>query len=216
MVKRILESNEEIIVGIGSAQYSHTGENPFTAGERYEMIKRALDAEGIHNYHIVPIPDTHVHSVWVSHVTSLVPRFDVVYTNSDLVVRLFREHGLKVLSPPLLDRERLSGTTVRHRILKGEDWESLVPAVVAAYVKEIDGIERIRETHKYSTPYGTRETWGRLPGWTEALPALLFFVVVVLLRHGAGGTASGFSPLVLLPIVWLALYGTRPQLLAGV
>src|SRR5207302_562889 len=51
MVRRILESNEEIIVGIGSAQYSHTGENPFTAGERYEMIKRALDAEGIHNYH---------------------------------------------------------------------------------------------------------------------------------------------------------------------
>src|SRR5947208_5009682 len=94
MVKRILESNGEIIVGIGSAQYSHTGENPFTAGERYEMIKRALDAEGIHNYHIVPIPDTHVHSVWVSHVTSIVPRFDIVYTNSDLVVRLFREHDL--------------------------------------------------------------------------------------------------------------------------
>src|SRR2546429_8856259 len=119
MVKRILESNGEIIVGIGSAQYSHTGENPFTAGERYEMIKRALDAEGIHNYHIVPIPDTHVHSVWVSHVTSLVPRFDSVYTNSDLVVRLFREHGLKVLSPPLVDRERRSRVTGRRRILKG-------------------------------------------------------------------------------------------------
>ena len=72
-------------------------------------------------------------------------------------MRLFREHGLEALSPPLLDRERLSGTTVRHRILKGEDWESLVPAVVAAYIKEIDGTERIRETHKYSTPYGTRE-----------------------------------------------------------
>jgi len=130
-VKRILETNDEIIVGIGSAQYSHTGENPFTAGERYEMIKRALDAEGIHDYHIVPIPDTHVHSVWVSHVTSLVPRFDAVYTNSDLVVRLFREHGLKVLSPALVDRERLSGTEVRHRMLKGGDWESLVPSVVA-------------------------------------------------------------------------------------
>src|SRR3989440_4122365 len=156
-VRRILETNDEIIVGIGSAQYSHTGENPFTAGERYEMIKRALDAEGIHDYHIVPIPDTHVHSVWVSHVTSLVPHFDVVYTNSDLVVRLFREHGLKVLSPSMVDRERLSGTVVRHRMLKGEDWEPLVPAVVAEDRKEIYGIERIRETHKYSTPYGTRE-----------------------------------------------------------
>jgi len=157
MVKRILETNDEIIVGIGSAQYSHTGENPFTAGERYEMIKRALDAEGIHDYHIVPIPDTHVHSVWVSHVKSLVPYFDVVYTNSDLVVRLFREHGMKVLSPPLLERETYSGTVIRRRMLKGGDWESLVPPVVAAYIKEIDGVQRIRETYKYSTPYGTRE-----------------------------------------------------------
>src|SRR3989441_3652932 len=156
-VIRILETNDEIIVGIGSAQYSHPGANPFTAGERYEMIKRALDADGIHDYHIVPIPDTHVHNDWVSHVTSLVARLDAVYTNSDLVVRLFREHGLKVLSPPLVDRERLSGTEVRHRMLKGGDWESLVPSVVAEYIKEIDGVERIRETHKYSTPYGTRE-----------------------------------------------------------
>ncbi|OGS62160.1 MAG: nicotinamide-nucleotide adenylyltransferase [Euryarchaeota archaeon RBG_19FT_COMBO_69_17] len=156
-VKEILETNDEIILGIGSAQYSHTGENPFTAGERYEMIKRALDDEGIHDYHIVPIPDTHVHSVWVSHIRSLVPHFDVVVTNSDLVVRLFREHGLKVLSPPLVDRARLSGTEVRERILKGKGWEALVPPAVAGYIKEIGGVERIRETHKYSTPYGTRE-----------------------------------------------------------
>ena len=105
----------------------------------------------------MPIPDTHVHSVWVSHVLSLVPRFDVVFSNSDLVVRLFREHGFKVLSPSLVDRERLSGTRVREAMLKGGDWQSLVPAVVAEYIHEIDGVERIRETHKYSTPYGTRE-----------------------------------------------------------
>ncbi len=157
MVKRILGSHDEIIVGIGSAQYSHTGENPFTAGERYEMIKRVLDAEGIHNYHIVPIPDTHVHSVWVSHIRSLMPHFDVVYSNSDLVVRLFREHGVKVSSPPLVDRERLAGTEVRRRMLEGETWEADVPKAAAEYIHEIDGIARIRETHKYSTPYGTRE-----------------------------------------------------------
>src|SRR5205807_4547369 len=106
MVKRILESNREIIVGIGSAQYSHTGENPFTAGERYETIKRALDAEGIHNYDIVPIPDTHVHSVWVSHVTSLVPRFDIVYTNSTLSFAFFGEHNLKGSPPPSWNRQQ--------------------------------------------------------------------------------------------------------------
>jgi nicotinamide-nucleotide adenylyltransferase len=158
MVKKILETNDEVVIGIGSAQYSHTGENPFTAGERFEMIKRSLDAEGIHDYHIVPIPDTHVHSVWVSHVKSLVPAFDAVVTNSDLVVRLFREHGMAVRSPTMVSREKYSGTEVRRRMQKGGDWESLVPPVVATFIKEIDGIERIRETYKYSTPYGTRES----------------------------------------------------------
>jgi nicotinamide-nucleotide adenylyltransferase len=157
MVKRILKKHSEIIIGIGSAQYSHTNENPFTAGERYEMIKRTLDAAGIHDYHIVPIPDTHVHSVWVGHVLSLVPKFDVVYTNSPLVVRLFREKGFKVYELPLEKRGMYSGTEVRHRIYDGADWQALVPETVADYIKEIDGIARIRETFNYSTPYGTRE-----------------------------------------------------------
>src|SRR3972149_12017107 len=139
MVRRILGTHDEVIIGIGSAQYSHTGENPFTAGERYEMIKRCLDAEGIHDYHIVPIPDTHVHSVWVSHIRSLVPPFDVVYTNSDLVVRLFREHGLQVLSPPLVERAALSGTEGRERSLKGRGWEALVPPAAAGDLQAIGG-----------------------------------------------------------------------------
>src|SRR5438094_965057 len=58
MVRRILESNEEIIVGMGSDHYSHTGEDPFTDAERYGMTKWALDAAAIQNYNIVPIRDT--------------------------------------------------------------------------------------------------------------------------------------------------------------
>jgi len=157
MARRIVAKHGQIIIGIGSAQYSHTGENPFTASERYEMIKRALDAEGIHEYHIVPIPDTHVHSVWVSHVLSMVPKFDVVYTNSPLVVRLFRERGFAVEEMPLHKREAYSGTAIRKRIYEGGDWMPYLPNEVSAYILEIDGPQRIRETFRYSTPYGTRE-----------------------------------------------------------
>jgi nicotinamide-nucleotide adenylyltransferase len=157
MAKRILENHGELIIGIGSAQYSHTGENPFTAAERFELIHRALDREGVHNYHIIPIPDTHVHSVWVGHVLSLVPKFDAVYTNSALVIRLFKERGIKVVSLPMVDREALSGTEVRRRMFSGGDWEALVPPGVAEYIREIDGVQRIKETYKYTTPYGTRE-----------------------------------------------------------
>ncbi|MEF2977135.1 putative bifunctional diguanylate cyclase/phosphodiesterase [Subtercola sp. YIM 133946] len=58
--------------------------------------------------------------------------------------------------------------------------------------------------------------WRRLPRWTQAVPVLLFFVVIVLLR-GLSASASGFDPLVLLPVLWFALYGTAVELaLSGV
>ena len=47
-----------------------------------------------------------------------------------------------------------------------------------------------------------------------ALP-LVYFVVVALLRHSGTTQAAGFVPLVMLPIVWLALFGTRGQLIIG-
>lgn len=37
------------------------------------MIRRALDEEGLRGWIVVPLPDTGVHAVWVSHVLSLVP-----------------------------------------------------------------------------------------------------------------------------------------------
>ena len=53
--------------------------------------------------------------------------------------------------------------------------------------------------------------WVRLPAWCQASLPLSFFLVIALLRHG-GGVTSGFAPLVMLPILWLAMYGSRAQL----
>src|SRR3989442_15088954 len=47
MAKRSLAKHDDLIIGIGSAQYSHTGENPFTAAARLAMLQRAVDGEGI-------------------------------------------------------------------------------------------------------------------------------------------------------------------------
>ena len=54
--------------------------------------------------------------------------------------------------------------------------------------------------------------WARLADWCQAIAPLGFFVVIVMLRHGAGGATSGFGALVMLPILWMAIYGTRMQL----
>ena len=54
--------------------------------------------------------------------------------------------------------------------------------------------------------------WQRLPSWTRALPAFAYLGAVAILREAAGGATAGFGPLLLLPVFWLALYGTPRQL----
>jgi nicotinamide-nucleotide adenylyltransferase len=134
---------DEVIVGIGSAQCSHSVEDPFTAGERVLMVSLALEEFDVKAY-VIPIEDVHRNSLWVSHVTSLVPPFDVVYSNNPLVVELFRDADVEVVSTPLFDRERYSGTRVRELMLSGGDWRSLVPGCVAEVIDAVDGVGRLR------------------------------------------------------------------------
>ncbi len=146
VVKRILEEVDELIIGIGSAQESHSIENPFTAGERVLMISRALDELEIRKkVYIIPLEDIYRNSLWVAHVCSMVPPFDVVYTNNPLVYRLFKEAGFRVLKPAMVNRTEYHGTEIRRKMLEGEDWEKYVPKAVVEVIKEIKGIERIRE-----------------------------------------------------------------------
>ena len=48
--------------------------------------------------------------------------------------------------------------------------------------------------------------WNERPHWTTVLPPLTYLVAVVLLRRSLGGAASGYAPLFILPVLWVALY----------
>lgn len=145
MIKKILEAHERLIIGIGSAQYSNAPRNPFNYEERRSMIGRALEEEGIESWEIVAIDDTNDHAIWVSFVETVVPEFGVVFSNDPVTLQLFREKDYEVREPPLHNREMFSGTEVRERIVAGKNWEELVPTVVADYIKEIDGVQRMSD-----------------------------------------------------------------------
>jgi len=152
-VRTILEEAEELVVVVGSAQMSHEPDNPFTAGERIEMIRRALDAAGVDRgrYMLIPIPDAPAHRVWVSQVESQTPRFDIVYTNQPLTRRLLVEAGYEVRGIELHKRGQYEATEIRRRILAGEDWKVLVPEEVYRYMQEIEGEGRIMDLAKTDT-----------------------------------------------------------------
>ncbi|MCD6431234.1 nicotinamide-nucleotide adenylyltransferase [Candidatus Bathyarchaeota archaeon] len=153
-IKYVLKKVDELVIVIGSAQYSHRRNNPFTAGERLVMVRKALEEAGVDcsKIWIVPVPDVHLHMLWVSSVEGYTPKFDVVYSNEPLTRRLFMEAGYKVESIPFHKRKFYSSTEVREELLKGENWEKLVPKSVADFIKEIDGINRLKDLVKADKP----------------------------------------------------------------
>ncbi len=153
VAKKIMKEVDELVIIVGSSQYSHRLDNPFTAGERITMIRKALQEEGIQlaRIWIIPVPDIHQHALWVSQIVGYSPKFDVVYANEPLTSRLFVEAGFRVESMPFVKREVYLATEIRTRMLTGENWKELVPSSVAKFIEEIDGEGRLRQLNKTDT-----------------------------------------------------------------
>lgn len=150
VVDQIADEVDELVLGIGSAGDSHSASNPFTAGERIMMITKCLEPYDLVSY-VVPIEDLERHAVWVSHVRSMCPHFDVAYSNNPLVIRLFEEAGVEVRQSPMYNRDVLQGAGIRERMIAGEDWRGQVPDPVVQVIEEIDGVHRIREVSASDT-----------------------------------------------------------------
>jgi len=144
VLEHIAHEVDEIVIGIGSAQLSHLTDNPFMAGERVLMITRALASLG-RPFYVIPIEDIQRNALWVAHVRSMTPPFDLCYSSNPLVMQLFKEAGIRVQSPEMYERETLSGTEIRRRMLTDEPWKSLVPPEVIQVLDEIDGVGRLRQ-----------------------------------------------------------------------
>jgi nicotinamide-nucleotide adenylyltransferase len=94
------------------------------------------------------VQDINRNSIWVAHLQSMIPQFDVVYSNNPLVVRLFSEAKVAVKKPPMCRRDVYSGTVIRKTMREGGDWETLVPESVAAIITKIGGVERLSSVSK--------------------------------------------------------------------
>ncbi|MFB6300890.1 MAG: nicotinamide-nucleotide adenylyltransferase [Halobacteriales archaeon] len=147
VVRTIAEEVDELIVAVGSADRSHLTDDPFTAGERIMMITKSLVDLDLVTY-AVPIEDIERNAVWVSHVQSMCPDFDIAYSNNPLVIQLFNEAGVEVRQSPMFDRDVLEGTEVRERMIHDEDWEVLVPDPVVKVIQEVGGVDRLQQVNR--------------------------------------------------------------------
>jgi nicotinamide-nucleotide adenylyltransferase len=132
-----------LLLAVGSAEESYTWKNPFTAGERFEMIDRALGPLGGARVHIVPVADIRRHAQWVRYLESFLPPFDRVYTNNPLTRLLFEREGYAVESPPLFDRAKYEGAHIRTCLARDRGWRPLVAPAVAEYLTEVGAPHRL-------------------------------------------------------------------------
>ncbi len=97
-------------------------------------------------YFILPIKDAKNHANWIKLIAECSPKFDVVYSNelSQMALSLMGNANYQVHSVPPYHREIYSGTEVRRRMLTDGNWEVLLPRNVADFVKEIDGVSRVK------------------------------------------------------------------------
>lgn len=144
--REVLGKCDELIVVIGSAEESHTEKNPFTAGERFQMILSSLTADERSRVLVVPIRDVNRYSVWVNHIEAYLPPFDVVYSNSDLTRSLFKQAGYSVHKTKAYSPRQYSATEIRRRIVTGRRWKHLVPDEVAKFLDGLDARQRLLDS----------------------------------------------------------------------
>tara|TARA_B100002003_G_C13774824_1_gene384117 strand:+ start:36 stop:545 length:510 start_codon:yes stop_codon:yes gene_type:complete len=141
-IKNALEEVNHITIGIGSSNEDHTKENPFTTQERAEMINIVLPNNKIRKYIVFTIPDLGNDKKWVEHIETLVPKFDIVYTGNKWTEKCFKgKYEVKRVNM----LKGVSSTIIRNRILKDEDWQSLVPKEVVDYISKINGVVRVKK-----------------------------------------------------------------------
>jgi PAS domain S-box-containing protein len=114
------------------------------------------------------------------------------------------------------------GPLVREGLLR-RAWPFLVAGVVARVMLWLPGSSVTDRPILYAAGASTLllvgvavlTPWHRLPVWVQGFVPFAFLGVIALIRQSTGG-AAGYAVLVMLPVLWLALYGTFWQLVTSI
>ena len=135
---------DKLWVGLGSSNKSIEKNNPFSAEERKEMILSSIDDSMKNKITIYFIPDVDNHVKWIEKIDTIVPKFDIVFSNDPLTDHLYSKRSIQVMTIPFLKRDQLSGTRVRDLIKSDQKWDDLVPSGTKAILENLDSKNRLQ------------------------------------------------------------------------
>jgi nicotinamide-nucleotide adenylyltransferase len=139
-----LSKVDKLWVGLGSSNKPTQKNNPFSAEERKEMILSSIDNSTKERISIYFIPDLDNHIKWIEKIDSIVPKFDLVFSNDELTKYLYSTISVQVTPIPFLKRDELSGTNIRNLIIGDQKWDDLVPEGTKNFLININAKERLK------------------------------------------------------------------------
>lgn len=153
LVRHILGECDEAIIAITSSQFNYLEKDPFTAGERIEMIHESIRESDLDLSRclILSIENQPNVATWHSYLEVSLPRFGRVYSGNDYVSMLLSDSGVKVVRPVFLDAVRYNGTRIRSLIASGGNLEGLVPESVCTILERINARNRLEVISKSDT-----------------------------------------------------------------
>jgi nicotinamide-nucleotide adenylyltransferase len=139
-----LSKVDKLWIGLGSSNKTLQKNNPFSAEERKEMILSSIDESMKQRIQIYFIPDLENHIKWIELIDTIVPEFDIVFSNDELTRHLYSKRDVEVLSIPFVKRDILSGTNIRNLIISDQKWEDLVPEGTKNFLYNTSAKQRLK------------------------------------------------------------------------
>ena len=139
-----LSKVDKLWVGLGSSNKPVQKNNPFSAEERKQMILSSIDNTMKEKISIYFIPDLDNHVKWIEKIDTIVPKFDIVFSNDELTKHLYSKRSVQIIAIPFLNRNVLSGTNIRDLIISDQKWDNLVPQGTRNFLKNTSAKEHLK------------------------------------------------------------------------
>jgi len=139
-----LSKVDKLWVGLGSSNKPIQKNNPFSAEERKKMILSSIDDSMKKKISIYFIPDLDNHIKWIEKIDTIVPKFDIIFSNDELTKQLYSKRTIQVISIPFLKRDALSGTNIRDLIISDQKWDNLVPEGTKNFLMNTSAKEHLK------------------------------------------------------------------------
>jgi len=135
---------DKLWLGLGSSNKPIEKNNPFSIEERKKMILSSIDDLIQNKISIFPIPDLDNHVKWIQNIDTIVPDYEIIFSNDPMTEHLYSKRNVQVIAIPFLKRDQLSGTRLRDLIKSDQKWNDLVPEGTKLILENLDAKNRLK------------------------------------------------------------------------